>query len=102
MRPPINLVSDIEWLIYNAKEYIGYHDQQNEILQVAFCLFFGFDFVFFIFLRRAEEPKWNIKKIQIQSVNNSKFPMGKSNISTPFWRKKLENMGCHFGRYIFN
>ena len=66
MRPPINLVSDIEWLIYNAKEYIGYHDQQNEILQVAFCLFFGFDFVFFIFLRRAEEPKWNIKKIQIQ------------------------------------
>ena len=59
MRPPIYMRLLAPLVIPSSLQrqgvhrvYIEYHDHQNEILKVAFCLFFAFDFVSSIFLRR--------------------------------------------------
>lgn len=59
MRPPIYMRLIAPLVIPSSlkrqgvhRVYIEYHDHQNEILKVAFCLFFAFDFVSSIFLGR--------------------------------------------------
>ena len=95
MRPPIYMRLIAPLVIPSSlkrqgvhRVYIEYHDHQNEILKVAFLPIFCFWFCLFDFLGEvtAEEPKL--------------LSDGKIKHFYTILAKKLENMGCHFGRCI--